>query len=732
MTMRFQSMMRAALIFSAIAALLAQAPPPSTPSSPQQASSPSSQTPPPPAASKPERSTFSAAAHLVIVDVTVKDKSGKVIEGLKMADFAVLEDGKPQKVSVFESQILTTEPEPPEEVKLTDQLALPPPPKTVISAEAPGEIQYHDKRLLVFFFDFSSMAMQDQLRAQDASLEYLAKKITKDDMVAVLLYTSQVQILSDFTNNRDTLTDVIKGLPIGEMSELAGLADDADDNNEDTGAAFVADETEFNIFNTDQKLAAIENASRMLSSLPEKKALIYFSGGVNKTGIDNQAQLEASINAAVKANVAIFPIDARGLMADPPGGAASKAASRGTGIYNGSVYNQQRAQINDSQETLATLAADTGGKAFFDSNDLALGISRVQDEMRSYYILGYYTTNPAEDGKYRRITVKLTNGMNAKLEHRLGYYASKVWTKMGGQDKEQQLKEALSAGDPITDLPLAMQVDYFRVGPTSYFVPVSVKVPASVVAMAVKGGANLTQLDFVGQIQDETKAVVGNVRDYIKVKLDPDNSSKIARKSFQYDAGFTLEPGRYHMKFLVRENVSGKMGTFETKFIVPDLSADTSGLKLSTVIWSSQREPMKAAVGAAEKVTRKEATANPLIIHGDGGDEKLLPNITRVFRRSQNLYVTFDVYDARPDPANSKARRVKVSMSLFNQAGAKAFEIGPLDATQLASTRPETVPVSFTIPLKDLAPGRYTSQINVVDEVGRKFAFPRSPLVISP
>jgi hypothetical protein len=303
---------------------------------------------------------------------------------------------------------------------------------------------------------------------------------------------------------------------------------------------------------------------------------------------------------------------------------------------------------------------------------------------------------------------------------------------MGGQDKEQQLKEALSAGDPITDLPLVMQVDYFRVGPTSYFVPVSVKVPASVMAMAVKGGANLTQLDFVGQIQDETKAVVGNVRDYIKIKLDPDNSSKIARKSFQYDAGFTLEPGRYHMKFLVRENVSGKMGTFETKFIVPDLSADTSGLKLSTVIWSSQREPMKAAVGAAEKVTKKEATANPLIIHGDGGDEKLLPNITRVFRRSQNLYVTFDVYDARPDPANSKARRVKVSMSLFNQAGTKAFEIGPLDATQLASTRPETVPVSFTIPLKDLAPGRYTSQINVVDEVGRKFAFPRSPLVISP
>ncbi len=97
---------------------------------------------------------------------------------------------------------------------------------------------------------------------------------------------------------------------------------------------------------------------------------------------------------------------------------------------------------------------------------------------------------------------------------------------MNGQDKEQQLKEALSAGDPITDMPLALQVDYFRVGPTTYFVPVSVKVPASVVALAAKGGASVTQLDFIGQMQDETKAAVGNVRDYIQIKLDEQNAGQ--------------------------------------------------------------------------------------------------------------------------------------------------------------------------------------------------------------
>jgi VWFA-related protein len=357
---------------------------------------------------------FSTKSNLVIVDITVRDKSGKAIDQLEAKDFAVFEDGKPQKIAIFERQNLSQEPEPPAAISLSDQLELPKAPKTTITAEKPGEVQYHNKRLLVFFFDMSSMGIPEQLRAQDAALQFLDKQITKDDVVAILLYSSQLLVKTDFTGDRELLVSIVKNLPIGEMSELAGLADDGDENNEDTGAAFVADETEFNIFNTDQKLAAIEKAARMLAALPEKKSLIYFAGGLSKTGVDNQAQLDATINAAHRANVTVNPIDTRGLMADPPGGGASKGASRGAGIFNGSALNSQRAKINDSQETLVTLAADTGGKVFLDSNDIALGIKQAQQELRSYYVVGYYTTNPAEDGKYRKITVKLTNGMSAK------------------------------------------------------------------------------------------------------------------------------------------------------------------------------------------------------------------------------------------------------------------------------------------------------------------------------
>ena len=672
--------------------------------------------------------TFTANSHLVIVDVTVKDKAGSAIENLSEKDFTVFEDGKPQKISVFERQKLAMEAAPPPEAPtLENAKELPEDPRTNISFEAPGKVQYHDKRLLVMFFDFSNMGVEEELRAQEAAQTFIDKQMTESDLMAILINTSVVQVLTDFTANRLQLKDVIEGLPIGEMSDLAGLADDGSDDNEDTGAAFVADETEFNIFNTDRKLAAIEDVVKKLSALPEKKVLIYVTNGISKTGIENQAQLEASINAAVKANVSIYPIDARGLMGDPPGGAASVGASRGNGVYTGSVYNTQRSRINDSQETLATLAADTGGKAFLDSNDLSLGIVQAQQDYRSYYILGYYTSNTKPDGKYRKITVKLNSApTTAKLEFRQGYYADKIWGKFTSQDKEQKLQEALSASDPQTDLPLALEVDYFRISPTAYFVPVTVKIPGSVIALAEKGSGGETEFDFIGNVLDERKSVVGVVRDYIKVRIPSSDAERLAQRNFNYDAGFTLGPGKYRMRFLVRENQSGKMGTFDARFVVPDLAADSTLLKTSSVIWSSQRQAMKSAVGAAEHIQRRVVAADPLIV----GDEKIVPNITRLFRRSQNMYISFDVYDALPDPASPAKRHVEVSMSLFNEKGVMAFQSAPIEASQTVSTRPNAVPVQLQVPLKGLAPGRYVCQLNVIDEVGRKFAFPRANLVV--
>jgi VWFA-related protein len=666
---------------------------------------------------------FQVTSQLVIVNVGVQDRSGRPIENLKAENFAVLEDDKPQKISVFEYQRLESEPvPPPAPAAAPSEKAL---ARAAISTSAPGQIRYRDRRLILLFFDFSSMALAEQMRAQQAANKFLQQQMTPSDLVSIMAFSTRLQVLQDFTADRDRLAEVIRSFHIGEASELAAEGVTAEDENApDTGAAFTADETEFNVFNTDRKLSALESAAKMLSSLPEKKALVYFSSGVGKTGVENQSQLRATVNAAVRANVSFYPIDARGLVASAPAGDASQASPSGSGMYSGSAQRQRSARFNDQQETLYTLAADTGGKALLDNNDLSLGIRQAQQGVSSYYVLGYYSTNPALDGRFRRIRVRLASQPTARLDYRSGYFAPKQFRDYTSSDKERQLEEALLLGDPITDLSLALEVNYFRLGRDRYFVPVAVKIPGSEVELARKGGNETTVLEFIGQVRDAKGSLAGTVRDNIEVKLKGDNLDQLGRKHIQYDGGFTLTPGQYTLKFLCRENITGKMGTFETKFTVPDVGTEQRYLRLSSVVLANQREALSAAVGAAER-NKRLLTNHPLVQDG----YKLIPSITKVFRKDQDLYVFFEVYDPGTDPSR-KTPSVAASVSFF-RGKLRAFQSETVRVTQ-APDRGNMIGMHFQIPLASLLPGQYICQVNVIDELGKRFAFRRAPLVLLP
>ena len=178
--------------------------------------------------------------------------------------------------------------------------------------------------------------------------------------------------------------------------------------------------------------------------------------------------------------------------------------------------------------------------------------------MESYYILGYYSTDPNQDGRFRKIHIKLNPVVQAKIEYRQGYYASKQWKNFNSSDKERQLEEALELGDPVSELALAIEIDYFRISKGNYFVPISVKIPGSAIGLARKGSTQTTDLDFIGQIRDDKGRLVSGVRDTIRVKLSEDAAPQIGRRHFQYDTGLTLAPGTYPLKFLARENLSGR------------------------------------------------------------------------------------------------------------------------------------------------------------------------------
>jgi VWFA-related protein len=668
---------------------------------------------------------FTANAQLVVETVIVKDKNGKPIEGLTAKDFSITEDGKPQVIKFCEYQALKDEPG---TVPVPELLASATSADTAkvdlvtrnqIAAETPGDIKYRDRRMLGLYFDMSAMPTPDQLRALDAATKFIKTKMQPQDLMAIMKYSGQgVEVLHDFTDNRAELLTEIQKLVVGDAQ--GNDEDPGDDSDADTGSAFGQDQGEFNIFTTDRQLAALQTAVNMLGQLNEKKALVYFASGLRLNGTNNQAQLQATVNSAIRANVALYPVDARGLVALPPMGDATKGSPGGNGMYSGSSAMATASNFQITQDTLFTLAADTGGKALLDNNDLTVGMVNAEKAISSYYIIGYYSSNIALDGKFRKIKITL-NDASAKLDYRVGYYAGKQFNKFNTVDKERQLEDALLLGDPITDLTIAMEVNYFQLNRAEYFVPIAVKIPGSELYLARKGGAERTMIDFIGEVKDEFGSTVQNVRDKVDIKLSDDTAAQFAKRPIQYDTGFTLLPGAYTIKFLARDAETGRIGTYINKFVIPNLNKEDKRIPISSVVLSGQRIDLRDTLYTANK--SKLPDASPLIQEG----QKLLPSVTRVFSKNKDMYVYLQAYEP-----TATAIQPLVAFVTFYRGQVKAFETAPLPVTEGLNNRLKTVPLKFSLALNNLPAGKYRCQVTVIDPTSQKAAFWQAPVMLVP
>ncbi len=659
--------------------------------------------------------TFTTTTQLVVEQVTIRDKSGNPIEGLTAKDFNITEDGKPQTIAFVEYQKLPDAPVSDLPVIPGRGTAVPRLTRTQISPERPGEVRYRDRRLLVLYFDMSAMPPADQIRALAAAQEFVRTRMTSSDLLSVMMYAEgAVQVLEDFTDDRDRLLRTLRTLIVGEEEDV--VPDEAD-----TGAAFGQNDNEFNLFNTDRQLSALQTAARMLGRLSEKKSLIYFASGLRLNGVDNQAQLRATLNAAIRAGVSFWPIDARGLVAQPPLGDASRGSPGGIGMYTGASAMAMTSRFQRSQDTLYALAADTGGKALLDFNDLARGIVEAQKASSSYYLVGYYTSNQVLDGRFRRIRISLNNELSAKLDYRQGYYAGKQFSKFTAADKERQLEEALMLGDPITELTIALEVNYFQLNRAEYFVPVAVKIPGSELARAKRGGAERTVIDFIGEIK-EGAYTAANVRDKVEITLSGSTASELSKRPIAYDTGFTLLPGKYTLKFLARDAETGRIGTYLTTFVIPNLNKEEQRVPISSVVLGSQSVALADALYSAGKDKGRAAqTVNPLVQDG----EKLIPSVTRVFSRDKELRVYLQAYQQGTEGAQPV-----VGFVTFYRGQTKAFETPPVVATEALSNRLNTMPLRFRLPLDRLSPGEYTCQVTVLNTGKQKAAFWQAPVMV--
>jgi len=659
-----------------------------------------------PAAQQTPRPVFRSDVNLVVVDVVVRDRRGAVVRGLTAADFEVREDDKPQQVTSFDVEEVATAPQP---ATPSPQLLTPgtPAPSTTSATATPvRREELAGRRLIVLLFDLSSMQPEELERATRAATDYVDHQMSDADLVAITTIDTTLKVVADFTGDREQVKTTL-----GQFTAVDAIAFESpaaettatDEAAAAGGDAVSADTAEYDLFNNDARLRGLRTLADMLGSIEQKKSVLYFSGGMTRSGTDNQVELRAATSSAVRANMSIYPIDTRGLQAIVPGGDASRPSARGVSAFSGRGVNQQFDRLFASQETLQTLASDTGGRAFMDTNDFGEAFAQVQRDNSLYYLLGYNSTNASKDGRFRRITVRAKKP-GLRVEHRAGYYAERDFAHTNRQDRERQLQEQLAAPVSATDLPVMVSAGWFRLAPDRYYVPLSVAVPGG----ALRESPQRDTLDVLGIVRDEQGRPVGRLRETLDIAPDP---SGVASRQLLYQAGLTLPPGRFVVKVVVRENANGTMGSFESGVFVPDLRQ--APVKVSSVTLSTQIRP----------TTGRQRSDNPLIREG----VELLPSLTHVVDRTQKMYFYYEVYE--PQAAAGGSSLLKTSLA-FYRGSVKVFETPLVERSDLDAPDRRAALFQFEVPADAFKPGLYTCQVNIIDDVAGRFAFPRLALYV--
>jgi VWFA-related protein len=659
---------------------------------------------------------FRAATSIVSVDVVVRDESGEIVRGLTAADFTITEDGRPQRIVTFAFQEIDDRPQTPGsganvlasvEDRLRDDLervadasAGTTQPARMASASLAG------RRLVLLLFDISSMAPEEVQRAVDSAVAYAGESMAAADLVAVATIGAELEVLTDFTGERETVLAALQSLAYSDGTAIPSAAAEtaATDEAAATSEEAAVEEAGFESFNNDVRLRSLKVIAETLAGIEQKKAILYFSAGMARAGEDNQVELRAAINAAVRGNVSIYPVDTRGLDAVVPGGDARRGSGRGVSLFSGQGVSRQFAQLSASQETLTTLAADTGGRAFTDVNDFGEAFTRVQRDLSAYYLIGYSSTNLAKDGRFRRIQVRVSR-RGARIEARAGYYAERDFASTNRRDREAQLEDQLAAAVSDTDLPVIAGSGWFRQRGDRFVVPIAVAVPGS--AVPVETGAKQVTLDVRGLVRDEQGRPVARLRETMEIAAGSEPT--LTGKLLLYQSIVTLPAGRFSLKVVVRENTGGTIGSFEAPVVVPQLRDD--GVKLSSVVLSSQLQP-----------ARGNRSGNPLVRDG----VQLLPNLTRVVGRNQRLYFYYEVYDPA---AAADTLDVRTSLA-FYRGGIKVYETPVVERVMLDDPERRAVVFQFEVPASALMPGTYTCQVTIIDAAAGRVVFPRLTLAI--
>lgn len=590
-------------IFSALCAMgtESQSPAPGAQSSPPQAA-PAQQ----PGQPQQRRTVFESATvlrattRLVVLDVVATNHKGEVITDLKAADFTLLEDGKPQEIAAFSFQHPAPAGTAPLELKAMQ-----------LPANVFTNVPHYNVNtaLSVILLDALNTTTLNQAQAREAMIKYLAK-IPAGQPVAVYTLGSKLQMVQDFTTDPSALKSVISNMkiqrspvqdnPTGNQEQIlpSGVFEQMTPQMQQQVMQFEQERVSFQTdIRVQMTLSAMGALARTLSGYPGRKNLIWISetfpvninpnttlsGDIFTSARNYAPQIAQTAEALIDAQVAVYPVDARGL-ATPGVYQAStmgqdkfgRPMGRNPGMMSQGLSSES-AELQASHNTMQEVAERTGGKAFYNSNDLEGAIGKSIEDGSTYYTLAYYPGNKEWNGKFRKISVKVSRS-GVKLRSRLGYYAVDPKTA-GTLDAKQQgiaLGDALSPGMPIST---GLRFEVGVIAPsekTQYKVVVNFIVDPHGVSFELKpDGTEYARVDFVIQVYTSAGKAGQTETAAVEYALPADAFKKVMQSGVRCQKVFDLAPGEYFLRLGVRDTQSGLIGTANGKVTVAQGAAVT-------------------------------------------------------------------------------------------------------------------------------------------------------------
>jgi VWFA-related protein len=537
--------------------------------------------------------TIQRLTQLVLIPALVTDRSGRHISGLKAEDFTVKDNGKVRPVRSVQ-EITTTSADVLERTKL--------PPGTysnsVVQAKAP-------LRVVIILFDMLNSHFKDQVPARQQLTKYLNEQVEPGTMVALLgLGRGGLRMYHDLTSDTKGLaTELQMSMESGRHSISTSLKDETSDTESEE--AFVGhgqfaatgssgrSSKKLIILDT---LAAFKNIAGAYASIPGRKSLVWVTGGFpftidgSKAGSDGMPAMDkdslfdimpdyqSTWQALNDANVALYPVDMHGLQNTSMPTASYRTRRGGdTAKQLGKFANDRQNRNADNIGTFQTFARETGGKAFYNDNDLVAGFRQAVDDTRSSYMLGYYLEDHAEPG-WHKLHVDVAHS-GAHIRSRAGFLVARYDAAHPDANDAQATGVQLAMTSPMNFTGIPMTVKWIDnngqtkpaaadAATNSGKCQVSFQIILPPHTATLDETQNRVSLNFVGVARTGHGDDAADFAKRIDGALKPDVARRLDLAGIKFDSMMMLSPGYYNVRFVVRDNLSGRIGSVTAPVVV--------------------------------------------------------------------------------------------------------------------------------------------------------------------